>query len=102
MNSLTLLKNACLPALVVGLLSTAACKQGEGDACQVTSDCEDGLSCVAVTSTCEKPGSTAGTPDAAPSGPDATPVVVDAAVPDAMADADVTPDADLTPDANPS
>jgi hypothetical protein len=38
-------------AAVVGAM--AACKQGEGERCQVEEDCEDGLICNAATNTCE-------------------------------------------------
>lgn len=36
------------PLVLLGALSLgvfAACKQGEGERCQVTADCEDGLTC---------------------------------------------------------
>jgi predicted small secreted protein len=32
--------------VVLGLASLTACRQGQGERCQVTSDCEDGLLCV--------------------------------------------------------
>jgi hypothetical protein len=33
-------------ALLAPLFAAAGCKQGEGDRCQVQSDCQDGLLCV--------------------------------------------------------
>jgi hypothetical protein len=33
-------------AFIASLLLLAGCTQSEGDACQVNSDCEDGLSCL--------------------------------------------------------
>ncbi len=51
----------------LSLLLVGACKQGEGEYCQVTSDCKDGLVCVTTTMTC---GTATGT-------------VIDAAEPDA-------------------
>jgi hypothetical protein len=39
-------------AFVVGLSVFAACKQGKGNRCQITADCEDGLLCSAATGTC--------------------------------------------------
>ena len=87
-----------LPLLATSVIA-GACQQGEGDFCQVTVDCEDGLECNAGTQRCQKPGSGGSTVDAAPViTPDAA---VDAAVPDASA-----PDATVAdagpPDAEPS
>ncbi len=52
--------------LVVPLSLVAGCKQGVGDRCQVTSDCNDGLICVLPAGgtpqaggTCQPPGGTA-------------------------------------------
>jgi hypothetical protein len=42
-------------ALLLGLgtsLGGAGCKSGEGERCQITSDCEDGLVCADSTNTC--------------------------------------------------
>lgn len=40
-------------ALVLALVpALGACKQAEGEACQVNDDCEDTLTCSEVTSTC--------------------------------------------------
>lgn len=94
---------AVATALGGGLL--AACKQGEGERCQVNDDCEDGLNCSVATQTCEERASVteidatvpdaepadaaidAMPPDAPPDAPDAAPdAAVDAAV-DAMIDA---------------
>jgi len=52
-----------------------ACKQGEGDVCQVTLDCQDGLECNAGTQRCQKPGGATPTTDAAVPVVDAAPVV---------------------------
>jgi hypothetical protein len=65
------------------------CKQGEGEYCQIPSDCQDGLDCNPSTNVCE--GSSTPTIDASLGGPDA-------AVPDAGA---VTIDAGGTVDAIP-
>lgn len=77
-------------------LSVAACKQGEGERCQIDDDCESGLVCNRVSGStnmeCRRPADTlpdAGpepAADAAPGAPDATPP--DAGTPDAG-----TPDA---------
>jgi hypothetical protein len=64
-----------------------ACKQGEGEVCQIDDDCESGLECNAGTMRCQRPG--ADFTDAAPP--------ADAGAPDAGDDAGVdagTPDAD--------
>ena len=34
------------------MLAAAGCKQGKGDRCQITADCQDGLVCSAATGTC--------------------------------------------------
>jgi len=47
------LLTAC--ALVLGIGTwVAACKQGEGDRCQVDADCADGLVCNQATQSCAK------------------------------------------------
>lgn len=80
-----------LPFLATAAL-TGACQQGEGDFCQVTVDCEDGLECNAGTQRCQKPGTGGG------SVPDAAPIII----PDAAPTADATePDA-AAPDATPA
>lgn len=38
--------------VVVGLSVFAACKQGKGDRCQTSSDCDNGLICSSATGTC--------------------------------------------------
>ncbi len=44
-------------ALVIGIGTwVAACKQEEGDRCQVNTDCSGGLVCNQATQTCAKPG----------------------------------------------
>ncbi len=48
--------------LVAALLG---CKQGEGQVCQIDSDCEEDLECNAGTRRCQQPG-TGSTADAAP------------------------------------
>jgi hypothetical protein len=72
-------------ALSMSLLALPACKQGQGERCQVDSDCEDGLLCAPATKTCEHTAS--GGFDASP---DAIPI--DAGI-DAMPDAAPMPDA---------
>lgn len=66
----------------------AACRQSEGDRCQVNADCEDGLVCNQATQTCAKTsggGIDADVPD---------PPMPDAALPDAPIDAAIdAPDA---------
>ena len=69
----TLLKSLAVSGLLA--LSLVGCKQGEGDVCQITEDCEDGLECNAGTRRCQEPGTVAP--------PDAAPPSVDAATPDA-------------------
>lgn len=74
---------ACTIALVATLTTIAACKQGEGERCQVNDDCDPPLVCNQAKSTCE---STSGGG-------------FDAEVPDAI-DGPPTPDAavDMMPD----
>ena len=43
----------CTLGLVGSLVMLAACKQGEGERCQVTADCEDGLECNMAKGTCQ-------------------------------------------------
>jgi hypothetical protein len=65
------------------LAATPACKQKEGEVCQIDSDCESGLVCNAATGRCQGRGG--GVVDG---GPDAPPGEADAAV-DAPQDAGV-------------
>ncbi len=87
-----------LPLLVATALA-GACQQGEGDFCQVTVDCAEGLECNAGTQRCQKPGSGGTIPDAA------VVIVPDAAPADATpadaAPADATASDASSPDANP-
>ena len=61
-------------ALVFAVASTTvlvSCKQGEGERCQLTSDCEDGLVCGSAgggtdTQTCREQVPPGSTPDAQP------------------------------------
>jgi len=93
------LASVLLLSLPLGFLS-GACQQGEGDFCQVTVDCADGLECNAGTQRCQKPGSTNLVDAAIVVIPDATPVP-DATPADAAPSADAAePDAGL-PDATP-
>jgi len=87
-NRLLLGLFAVIPLVV--LLSFASCKQGEGEICQINSDCSSGLVCNAATGKCQEVGGP--TIDAAP---------IDAALPDATPP-DATPDAspDAAPDAS--
>ncbi len=83
--------------LSLAIVPATACKQGEGERCQDSVDCADGLECNMGTQLCQEPGGGGVTFDAAPQ------VVVDAApTPDAeVVDAAVSePDADL-PDSGP-
>lgn len=104
-----------LSLMLLGFLAATGCKQGEGEYCQVSSDCEDDLVCVPGIAVCQKSGGGGGVPDAAPrvdaNTTDAN--TTDAAVLDAdVSDADVSDaavsdaavsDADLdVPDAEPS
>lgn len=97
----SVLSGACAAALLgLLLLVPTACTQGEGDHCQVTSDCEDGLVCNAGKEKCERPGG-GNVSDAMPSAPDS-----DVEAPDAdISDGDV-PDGDIpdasAPDAGPA
>jgi hypothetical protein len=71
--------------VLVSLLALVGCKQGQGERCQVDSDCETGLLCAPATKTCEQTAS--GGFDASP---DAIPI--DAGI-DGMPDAEPMPDA---------
>ena len=76
-------------ALFLGL---AACKQGEGEYCQINDDCKDGLVCAPTTSTCQAPADVINE-DA---GIDAQPIdggLIDAEQPDAAAPDAGPPDA---------
>lgn len=74
-----MLRRLVLVTASLFLATAAGCKQGEGDRCQVSNDCADGLVCSASTpSTCVTPGSggnddDGGMPDAEEP-PDARPV----------------------------
>lgn len=70
-----------LSLVFAGAVSLGACKQKEGEICQIDNDCESGLVCNAATGRCQTPGQ-AGV-DAGPNGP------VDAAVDAPPADAGV-------------
>jgi hypothetical protein len=84
--------------LALVLCTGFACKQGEGEVCQVKADCEEGLECNAGTMRCQRPGSVVA--DAAPvqidGAVDAAPPVIDAAV-DASVDAAVDAGIDAAP-----
>lgn len=43
----------CCVGLVGSLVTLAACKQGQGDRCQVHDDCETGLVCNQAKGTCQ-------------------------------------------------
>jgi hypothetical protein len=97
-----------LPGLALLGLLALGCAQGEGDRCQVTSDCASGLECQngdTGNGKCVRPGTSSGN-DAAPDtvakpSPDAAPDSVATPVPDAasetIAKLDAAPDA--APDA---
>ena len=64
----------CTLALVSSLVTVAACKQGEGDRCQVKEDCESNLDCNQAKGTCQSESGgdlDANTIDAVPNPPDA-------------------------------
>lgn len=82
---------AAVVAVGLSALLVLGCKQGEGERCQVTSDCEDGLICNEATSTCLESSTGTGTDG----GIDA---VSDAAI-DAAVDLDATPAVDAAIDA---
>ena len=73
---------------LAGAALVGACRQEEGDRCQVSADCADGLVCNQATQTCAKTsggGIDADVPD---------PPMPDAALPDAAIDAMIdAPDA---------
>lgn len=51
--------------LLLSFLAAPACKQGEGEICQIDSDCKDNLVCNAATGRCQARGQVgpdAGTP----------------------------------------
>ena len=73
-----------------------ACKQGEGDRCQIDSDCEDDLVCVqeATGGVCRPTGGGGGSVDAAPPA-DAPPAIDAGDEPDAATDeVDAAPELD--------
>ena len=43
----------CLLAASASIVTVAACKEGQGDRCQVNDDCEDGLVCNKAKNTCQ-------------------------------------------------
>jgi hypothetical protein len=63
-------------------VTLAACKQGEGEVCQIDDDCETGLECNAGTMRCQSPGA-----DRADAAPQADAGMPDAGMPDAGIDA---------------
>lgn len=65
-------------------VTLAACKQGEGEVCQIDDDCETGLECNAGTMRCQSPGA-----DRADARPPSDAGAPDAGTPDAGADAGV-------------
>jgi hypothetical protein len=70
-------------AIVGSLTALAACKQGQGDRCQVNDDCDNGLVCNKAKNTCQSS-----------SGGDLDASVIDAVPADAAPDApDAMPDA---------
>ncbi|MBI4510809.1 MAG: hypothetical protein HY698_14340 [Deltaproteobacteria bacterium] len=76
--------------LLLSCVLALGCKQGEGERCQINSDCEEGLTCPPGTEPrfCTKVGGTT-VPDAAPAADariDAVPQV-DAGLPDSSIDA---------------
>ncbi len=66
-------------------LSVFGCKQGEGETCQIDTDCKDDLECVLENTNmvCRNPGDTPPDIDAGPD-IDATPVIDAAPTPDAI------------------
>ena len=44
---------ACVLAASASILTVAACKQGQGERCQVDEDCESGLVCNKAKNTCQ-------------------------------------------------
>lgn len=60
---------------VVGI---ASCKQGEGERCQVDSDCENGLTCNQATQQCATGGQMGGIDATVPDGTDAPDAPFDA------------------------
>jgi hypothetical protein len=91
-----MLRNLAYVTAFVSLLFTASCKQGEGEICQVDSDCESGLKCSRVLDQnvqhCTKNTDVGGDDDAG---------TIDAPVPDATPlDGTPAPDAG-PPDATP-
>jgi hypothetical protein len=80
MRRLTLVVVLFAAAVTAGV---ASCKQGEGERCQVKSDCDSGLVCNQATGTCQTTGSNVDgeiSPDAR----------LDAGPEDAAVDADTT------------
>jgi hypothetical protein len=77
-----------LAAVLVFVLAAGACRQGEGDRCEVDDDCAKGLTCerVTVEGICRRPGGTRPMVDAA--------APRDAAVRDAGPGGDAGPGAD--------
>jgi hypothetical protein len=79
---------ACSLALVSTLTVVAACKQSQGDRCQVNEDCESGLLCNQAKNTCQ--AMSAGDLDAS---------AIDAVPADAMVDGGVDSNVDAMIDA---
>ena len=74
-----------LSVVLALMLAVGACKQGEGDRCQINDDCETGLVCNASEGVCQKPG---GSADAGVA--DAEVAVDSSPAADALSDATVT------------
>ena len=74
--------SAAVVLAVAGLV--AACRQDEGDRCQVNADCASDLVCNQATQTCAKKGEEGGIDATVPDPP-----MPDAALPDAPTDAPI-------------
>ena len=74
-------------ALGLAFMTLSGCKQGEGEICQVSDDCQPGLTCNATTGLCQSDS------PINPDDPDAAPTSDAAPTPDAAPAPDATPDA---------
>ena len=76
---------ALFVASLLPIALVAACKQSEGERCQVNDDCEDPLVCAQATQTCAASDTSAGL-DASPpiDAPDGMPLDAPPDAPDAM------------------
>jgi hypothetical protein len=98
LSNITMFRRSSVSVVTLALLlavGAAGCKSGEGERCQITTDCEDGLVCAESTDTCVESvsGGGDGGIDAPIDASEADAMVIDAMVIDAVPEIDAEIDA---------